>query len=317
MIQDTLVDRINVNSEHAQDVLVIGSVAYDDIITPYEHGERLLGGAAAFGAVAASYFVKPYLVGVVGKDFLPEDKAKLESRGIDLSGMEQDDSGLCFYWRGRYHENFNHRETLDIKLNVFKDYTPKLSEKCKEIQYVMLGNIDPTLQLHILNQIKNQPFIIADTIDLWIKTKKEELLKLLKRINLFLINDSEAMLLTGESNVIIAGQKIREYGVDIVIIKKGEHGALLFHEEGLFAMPAYPVTVLRDPTGAGDVFAGAVLGYLAAVNRTDFASLKKAIAYATILAGLTVESFFCYHLIAVGVAGIEERYQELLKYTHF
>lgn len=181
----------------------------------------------------------------------------------------------------------------------------------------MLGNIAPALQLHVLKQFTKSTFTIADTIDLWIETKRDELEELILHISLFLINDREVNLLTGENNLIRAGEAILAMGAPIVIIKKGEHGAYLFYSDGIFALPSYPVTELRDPTGAGDVFAGGMLGYLAAVDRRDFASIKKAMAYGTIVASLTVEDFFCKHLGQVGVAEIERRYAELVRMTRF
>jgi len=293
-------ERLPIAGVNSKEVLVIGSIAYDDIITPYDRIDNVLGGAAAFGAMAASYFTQTRIVGIVGNDFTASDRAILERRGIDLSGVEVDNDRISFHWKGKYHEDFNSRETLEINMNAFEGYYPTLPEATTEMEYAMLGNIAPALQLHVLKQFKKSTFTIADTIDLWIETKRAELAELIQHISLFLINDREATLLTGEANLIRAGESMLAMGVPMTIIKKGEHGAYLFHPEGVFALPSYPVTELRDPTGAGDTFAGGMLGYLAAVNKRDFASIKKAMAYGTIVASLTVEDFFCKRLEQMG-----------------
>ena len=307
-------DKVSLAAKSSEPVLVVGSVAYDNIITPRMKGTRILGGSASYACLAASYFTNPRLVGVVGNDFDPAFIERLRNRGICLEGLHCDESGPTFFWEGRYHENFNRRDTIEIHLNVFEKFRPNLPESYKPTPFVLLGNIDPELQLHVCEQLtKDNAFILADTIDLWIETKRDELLELLKRINCFVLNDNEADLLTGESNLISAGWKLLKMGPETVIIKKGEHGAYLFHPEGLFTLPAYPVTNLQDPTGAGDAFAGAFLGYLAAVNDISFISYKQAMAYATVTASLTVEAFSCDSLESAGAEAIENRYAELLE----
>ncbi len=306
-----MAERLKLSDAKAAPVLVVGSVAYDNIITPYDKGERILGGSASYAALAASYYAPTRLVGVVGNDFDPKHVKRLEARGVDLEGLQVDQSGPTFFWAGKYFENFNKRETLEIHLNVFEQFRPDLPASYRKSPYVMLGNIGPGLQSHVLDQMECKAFVIADTIDLWIRIKRDELLALIKRVDMFVINDSEAEQLTGEKNIILAGKKMRELGPRSVIIKKGEHGAYLFHQDGLFALPAYPVTELRDPTGAGDSFAGAFLGYCAAVGRTDFATLKRAMLYATVTASLTVEAFSCDRLESAGAAEIEKRCREL------
>jgi len=247
------------------------------------------------------------MVGVIGNDFGDEHLDRLRSRGIDLEGVQKDDSGPTFFWKGRYHENFNRRDTLDIQLNVFEKFRPDLPDSYKDSNFVLLGNIHPALQMHVLDQLQGSSFVLADTIDLWIEIERKALLDLITKVNLFVINDTEAEELTEEKNIILAGNKLREMGPETVIIKKGEHGAILFHEDGMFALPAYPVTELRDPTGAGDSFAGALIGRLASRNRSDFQAIKEAMVYATCTASLTVEAFGCDRLESAGVKVIKER----------
>ena len=302
--------RIKHKGREADPVLVVGSVAYDSIITPHDKGDRILGGSAAYACLAASYFAPPRIVGVVGHDFRDRDRNKLAKRGIDLDGLLTDSSGRTFSWRGRYHENYNRRDTEDLQLNVFEHFKPRLPEAHLSTPFVMLGNI---LQLDVLNQLANPRFVLADTIDIWIETQRDKLGEVMRRADLLVVNDTESAKLTGECNVIVAGRELRKHGCKTVIIKKGEHGAVLFHEEGLFALPAYPVTELRDPTGAGDSFAGALLGYLAATGATDFATLKQAMVYGTAVASLTVEAFSTDRLAKAGCREIRARRKELLK----
>ena len=269
-------------------VLVIGSVAYDSIITPHATGERILGGSAAYACLAASYFAPPRIVGVVGHDFRDRDRKKLAKRGIDLSGLQLDETGRTFAWRGRYHENYNRRDTEDLQLNVFERFQPRLTELQQAMPYVMLGNIRPDLQLAVLNQLTAPKFVLVDTIDIWIETQREKLGEVMRRSDLLVVNDSVAAKLTGETNVIVAG---------------------------LFTLPAFPVTELRDPTGAGDSFAGALLGYLAAAGTTDFAAIRQAMVYGTAVASLTVEAFSTDRLAKSGCTEIKNRRKELLKMT--
>ena len=304
-------DIIASDSSESSPLLVVGSVAFDNVITPQAEQERILGGAASYCSFAASYYTQVRMVGVVGNDFGESDLDRLRARGIDLEGVKKDDSGPTFFWKGKYHENFNRRDTLDIQLNVFEKFRPDLPESYKDSSFVLLGNIHPALQMHVLDQLAGNSFVLADTIDLWIETERESLLSLIKKVSLFVINDSEAEELTGESNIILAGEKLRQMGPESVIIKKGEHGAILFHEEGMFALPAYPVTQLHDPTGAGDSFAGALIGRLSSRNRSDFSAIKEAMLYATCTASLTVEAFGCDRLESAGKSEIEERVASL------
>lgn len=309
-----MVNRINSESSESAPLVVVGSVAFDNVITPHGSKDGILGGAASYCSFAASYFTEPRMVGVIGNDFGDEYLSRLKNRGIDLEGLQRDDTGPTFFWKGKYHENFNRRDTLDIQLNVFENFRPDLPDNYLDSKFVLLGNIHPSLQMHVLDQLHGDSFVVADTIDLWIETERNALLELIKRVSLFVINDSEAEELTGESNIILAGTKLRTMGPQSVIIKKGEHGAMLFHEDGNFALPAYPVTELRDPTGAGDSFAGALIGRLASRNRMDFHAIKEAILYGTCTASLTVEAFGCDRLESAGCAAIEDRVTELKKF---
>src|ERR1035437_295773 len=300
--------------------LIIGSVAIDRVVTPFAQSDNLLGGAATYAAIAASYFAPTWLVGVVGGDFPKSFWKRFRKHGIDLAGLQVDPEGKTFFWSGQYHENFAGRDTLEVRLNVFEKFSPVLSASLLDSPFVMLGAIMPTLQNQVVDQFaaaKKQPFILADTFDLWIHTMRADLERLLRRLDLFVINEEEALLLTDERNLVLAGQRLRQMGSHSVVIKKGGHGSLLFHRDGYFAIPAYPVTKIVDPTGAGDSYAGALIGYLASVNRTDFAALKKAVAYATAVSSLTVESFSVNRLSTAGRKTINARLQDLVRLSRF
>lgn len=310
-------DRVSLPGNSPAPVLVVGSVAYDDIHTPFGYGARILGGSASYASLAASYFSDVRLVGIVGHDFDPAHRARLAARGIDLSGLQVDGSGETFFWAGRYHENFDRRDTIETRLNVFEHFQPTLPPTYRATPFVLLGNIMPKLQSFVLDQLDSQAFVLADTMDLWVQHTRDDLLALMPRVDLFLINDDEATQLTGEANPILAGRALLRMGPKQVVVKKGSHGALLFSGDGsLFALPAYPVTELRDPTGAGDSFAGALLGYLAATGDLSPASFRRAMAYATVTASLTVEAFSCDRLESAGAEAVAARYQELLTMVH-
>ena len=303
----------------SQPALIIGSVAIDRVATPFAQSDAILGGAASYASIAASYFTRTRLVAIVGADFPASFRRRLQKHRIDLTGLQVDPQGKTFYWSGKYHENFAGRDTLEIQLNVFENFSPVLPAAYRDTPYVMLGAIQPALQNHVVDQYagRKRPFILADTFDLWIHTTRPELLRLLRRIDLFVINEDESLLLTGARDLVVAGRLLRKMGPRIVVIKKGAHGSVLFHPEGLFAIPAYPVAKFVDPTGAGDSYAGALIGYLASVNRSDFAALKKAVAYATAAASLTVESFSVNRLSAAGRPVIEARFRALRALTRF
>ncbi len=304
----------------AKPALIIGSVAIDRVATPVAQSDNILGGAASYASIASSYFAPTQLVGAVGGDFPKPFWKKLQKHDIDLSGLEVDQEGKTFYWSGKYHENFAGRDTLEVRLNVFEKFSPVLTPKHLQTSFVMLGAIMPSLQNSVVDQFvaaKKKPFVLADTFDLWIHTARAELERLLRRLDLFVINEDESLLLTGERNLVLAGQHLRKMGPKSVVIKKGGHGSLLFHRDGYFSISAYPVTKFIDPTGAGDSYAGALIGYLASVNRTDFAALKKAVAYATAVSSLTVESFSVNRLSGAGRAAIDARLKTITEITRF
>lgn len=299
--------------------LIVGSVAIDRVATPSAETGPVLGGAASYAAIAASYFAPTRLVGVVGGDFPPRFLQRLRRHRIDLAGLRVDPEGKTFYWHGRYHEHFAGRDTVEVQLNVFERFTPTVPERYRDSAYVMLGAIQPSLQRRVIDQFpaKSRPFILADTFDLWIHTAKPELLELLKRVDLFVINEDESLLLTGARDLTVAGAALRKLGPRAVIIKKGGHGSVLFHPDGYFAIPAFPVSRFVDPTGAGDSYAGAIIGYLASRGRSDFPSIRRAMAYATAVASLTVESFSVNRLSSAGRKTIDARFRGLQRITKF
>lgn len=305
--------RLSLSDKNPDPVLVIGSIAFDDIETPKGSSGRVLGGAASYGAFSSNFFAQPQMLGIVGSDFSSEFKKRFESKGIDIQSVTEDPSGPTFYWKGKYHENFESRETLEVALNVFENFRPELSPAQQKLPFVMLGNISPKLQLHVLEQLKNPHFVIADTINLWIESQHQDLLELISKVHAFVLNDEESVLLTDEPNLILAGQKLQKMGPKTVIIKKGEHGVYLFHENEIFALPAYPVQSVKDPTGAGDSFAGAFIGYLAATGKTNFRTLKAALTYATVLASITIEDFGTQGLERTTPEEIEKRKEALMR----
>jgi sugar/nucleoside kinase (ribokinase family) len=289
-------------------LLVSGTVAYDDILTPRGSATRILGGSASYAALAASYFTDVRIAGLVGADFEKKDLLRLQAHSIDTAGLRVEPTGETFFWRGRYHENYNHRDTLETRLGVNTLRRPPLPPGHSDTPFILLANDAPALQLAVLDQLTAPRFVLADTMNLWIDTAREELQEIIRRVDLLIVNDGEAAQLSGESNLYLGAARIqREYGARTLIVKKGEHGALLFHPEGLFLLPAFPVTELRDPTGAGDSFAGALTGVLAALGRVDFEALKLAMLYATAVASLTVEAFSCDRLESAGVSEIASR----------
>ena len=290
----------------AEKLLVSGSIAYDCIETPIAKEDYILGGSASYAALAASYFAPVKMAGIVGCDFKDSDINRLKARNIDVSGLEHSQKPT-FFWRGKYHDNFNSRDTLDVQLNAFEGYSPTLADSYKSAKYVLLGNISPEHQSKVLNEIASPKFVVLDTMDLWINTALEPLKNIIKRVNLLIVNDSEAKALAQERNIIRAGEKLLQLGAESVIIKTGEYGAMLFHKEGFFVIPAFPVVELHDPTGAGDSFVGALTGYLAGKDSCDFASLKQAMVYGAATASLTVESFSCYKLEENGFDEVQRR----------
>ncbi len=299
-------------------LLVVGSVALDNVETPFDKIENALGGSSTYISLAASYFTAPiWLIGVVGDDFPKEHIKLLEDFGIDISGLEIVEGGKTFRWGGKYHYDLNIRDTLFTELGVFEKFDPKIPENQKNPDTLVLGNIDPTLQMKVLDEIESTKFVVCDTMNLWIETKLTELKEVMKKINVLIINDSEARLLTKEPNLIKSARIIREMGPEYLIIKKGEHGALLFSEDKIFSAPAYPLESIFDPTGAGDSFAGGFAGYLDSTNDFSFENIKRAVIYGSTLASFCVEKFSVQRLTELTKFDIHERFLEFLELSRF
>jgi cytidine kinase len=299
-------------------VLVVGSIAIDSVKTQLEEHREVLGGAASYASVGASFFSSVDLVGIVGTDFPQEYIDLFKSRGINLDGMEVAD-GRTFRWSGEYEWDMNQRKTLDLELNVFETFNPKIPEAYKRAPIILLGNISPILQNHVLDQVEHPRFVVADTMDLWIETTKPPLLDLLKRVDLLVLNDGEARQLTSETSLIKAGRRLIQLGPKFVAIKKGEHGCLLLGQDHFFSCGAFPLEDIHDPTGAGDTFAGGFTGYLAGLEKEtfEFADLKKAVVYGSLLASFCVESFSLDRLRTLSREEVEERYQLFKVMSHF
>ncbi len=299
-------------------VLVVGSIALDTVKTPVAEKADLLGGSASYAAVAASFFSRVNLVGVVGDDFPNTHVGFFGSRNIDLTGL-QTVAGKTFRWSGEYHWDLNTRDTRSVELNVFETFSPELPEAYKDTPYVLLANIAPSLQSHVLDQMAKPRFVIADTMDLWINIAKDDLLALLKRVDLLILNDSEARQLTGQTSLIRAGAEIRRLGPRYVAIKKGEHGCLLFGEGNFFSCGAYPLEDIHDPTGAGDTFAGGLAGYLSSLNceNVTFEHLRKAVVYGSVLASYNVEAFSLDRLRSLEGDAVENRYHSFRLMSQF
>ncbi|NTU52678.1 MAG: sugar kinase [Chlorobiaceae bacterium] len=295
-------------------LLVIGSLAFDDIETPFGRSDNTLGGSSTYIALSASYFTDPIrMVGVVGSDFGKEHFGLLHSKNIDTKGIQIVEDGNTFRWAGRYHYDMNTRDTLDTQLNVFANFDPHIPHQYRESKYICLGNIDPELQLKVLDQIASPELIVCDTMNFWIEGKPEALKKVLERVDIFIINDSEARLLSGEPNLVKTARIIRNMGPKTLIIKKGEHGALLFTDNGIFAAPAYPLESIFDPTGAGDTFAGGFIGHLARSGSVSEGEMRKAVLYGSAMASFCVEQFGPDRLNDLDLLEIEDRYQSFLE----
>jgi sugar/nucleoside kinase (ribokinase family) len=297
-------------------ILVVGSTALDSIKTPKTESPRLLGGSASHASVAASFFGPVHLVGIVGDDF-PGRYLKLYRRhGINLDAL-QVVPGKTFHWAGEYEVNMNNRRTLTTELGVFETFQPALPKSLVKTGYVLLANIAPALQHHVLDQMQRPKFIVADTMDLWLTVALNDLLKLLRRIDAFVLNDSEARLLTGEDNLLAALRKIHRLGPKYVIVKKGEHGSLLSSPLGLFLAPAFPLSKVVDPTGAGDSFVGGLLGYLASQKGSVDANLRRAMVYGSAVASFCCEGFGLTRITRTTRAEIEQRVKFLEKLVTF
>jgi len=298
-------------------LLVVGSVALDSVETPTATRDDVLGGSAVFFSYAASYFTPVRLVGVVGEDWPDEHTQMLGARGIDTSGLTVVPGAETFRWRGRYEPNMNDRETLEVHLNVFEKFDPVLPEAFKRCEFLFLANGSPVLQMKVLDQLPGARLTVADTMDLWIKTQHDELMQLLKRVDGLVMNDAEAKLLTEDENLVRAGHKIRELGPRFVVIKKGEHGAMFFSEHETYVMPGYPTPDVVDPTGAGDSFAGGMMGYLAERGNFEPKTLKEALAYGTIVASFNVEDFSLDRMKRIERDDLEQRLAEYRRMLSF
>jgi sugar/nucleoside kinase (ribokinase family) len=299
-------------------LLVVGSIALDTVKTPVEEHADLMGGSASYAAVGASFFSPVKLVGVVGKDFPESEFDFWKSRKIDIEGVQRAD-GKTFRWSGEYAWDLNTRETRSVALNVFEHFKPSLPESYRKTDFALLANIAPSLQSHVLDEMEKPRFVVADTMDLWIETTRKDLDALLPRVDLLILNDSEARQMTKETSLIKAGRSIRKMGPRYVAIKKGEHGALLFGENEFFSCGAYPLEDIHDPTGAGDTFAGGMAGYLAGTvgGNLTFTDLRKAMIYGSVLASFTVEAFSLDRLRELSMKEINERYETFKLMSQF
>ncbi len=298
-------------------VLVVGSIALDTVKTPVEEHADLLGGSASYAALGASFFSPVRLVGVVGSDFPTAEFDFWKGRHIDTEGVQRLE-GKTFRWSGEYAWDMNTRETRSVALNVFEHFKPELPASYRQSDFVLLANIAPALQSHVLDQMERPRFVVADTMDLWIETTRPDLDALIPRVDLLILNDSEARQLTKETSLIKAGRAIRAMGPPYVAIKKGEHGALLFGEDEFFSCGAYPLEDIHDPTGAGDTFAGGIAGYLAgAVEKVRFSDLRKAMIYGSVLASFTVEAFSLERLRSLSMGEVKARYEVFQRMSQF
>ncbi len=298
-------------------LLVVGSVAFDAVESPYGKVERTVGGAATYFAVAASFFAPVSLVGIVGDDFTQEDEKIFHGRQIDTDGLERA-TGKTFFWAGRYSQNLNERVTLGTELNVFAEFKPRLPEKYRASKYVFLANIAPDLQRDVLHQVKKRPKLVAlDTMNYWIERSNAELRETLKHVDILMINDSETRQLSNEHNLLRAAKHIFKMGPSTLVVKRGEHGAMMVDKHGVFCVPAFPLEEPHDPTGAGDSFAGGFMGYLAGCGDKSDASLRRAMVYGSVLGSFTVEKFGLDRLRHLKRDEIHARARHFAKLTQF
>ncbi|MCX5766975.1 MAG: PfkB family carbohydrate kinase [Gemmatimonadetes bacterium] len=297
-------------------VLVVGSVALDSVETPFGKADEVLGGSATYFSASASHQTKVQLVGVVGADY-PVDKLQaLAERGVDLSGLEHAE-GESFRWRGRYRHDLNSAETLETRLGVFSHFRPKIPAAFKSAEFVFLGNIDPRLQLEVLKQVDKPRLVACDTMNFWIESRRDDLIELLKHVDLITLNDGEARQLTERANLVQAARWILERGPKTVVIKKGEHGAFMFTSSSVFFAPAYPLESVFDPTGAGDSFAGGFIGYLARTGDLSDASLRRAVIHGSAMGSFVVEGFSITRLLEINRADIARRVAEFHELVAF
>ncbi len=297
-------------------LVIVGSLAFDTIETPETRKEKIVGGSCAYSVLAASYFIDPKIVAVVGSDFPTNVIDLFQSRGVDTRGLTIE-MGKTFHWEGRYGHDPNQRTTIKTELNVFQDFKPELPPDYRKADIVFLGNIDPDIQEDIRLQLVNPRLTAMDTIYLWINTKRDALLKVLRDVDMFFANDEEVKMLAGENNLITAGKKLLEMGPSHMIIKKGEHGALLLHDDFIFGTLAFPCENVKDPTGAGDSFGGGFLGYLDKVQSFEEKHLRRAAVYGSVMASFTIEEFGIEGLKSLTLEQIEQRFSEFNKLVSF
>lgn len=300
-------------------LLVVGTVAFDAIETPFGKTDKIVGGAASYISLAASYYTKNiHLVSVVGDDFPQEFLNILTKQGVNLEGLQIKKGEKSFFWAGRYHNDLNSRDTLETQLNVLENFTPVVPETAKNVEFLMLGNLVPAVQRSVIEQLTARPkLIVMDTMNFWMDIAMEELKKTIAIVDVLTINDSEARQLSGEYSLVKAAQKILAMGPKVLVIKKGEHGALLFNKDEVFFAPALPLEEVFDPTGAGDSFAGGFIGYLAQTRDISFANMKRALIYASAMASFTVERFGTERLIGLSQEQIDNRLQEFIDLVDF
>jgi sugar/nucleoside kinase (ribokinase family) len=297
-------------------ILVVGSLAFDSVKTPFGERDHVLGGSATYFSVAASFFTHVRVVAVVGDDFGADEEAVFRERDVDISDLERVSGQRSFHWSGEYGYDLNVAHTRDTQLNVFADFKPKLSAAACETPYLFLGNIQPDLQVEVRKQVSAK-LVAADTMNYWINNTPDPLKNMLKHIDLLIINDSEARELAGEANLVRAARRILELGPSRLVVKRGEYGAAMFTERSYFATPAYPLEEVFDPTGAGDSFAGGLMGYLAGSGGGDEAALRRAIIYGSVMASFNVEEFGCERMRRLTHDEINARFRELRVYSNF
>ncbi len=297
-------------------LLVVGSIALDSVKTPFGEAKEVLGGSATYFSTAASYFTDVSVVAVVGSDFPEEHYALLKEKNIDLRGLERV-KGETFRWVGEYGFDLNEAHTIATELNVFQSFEPKVPEEYKDIDYVFLANIDPEIQLSVLEQVNRPKLVACDTMNYWIEGKFEALKKLLKRVDILIINESEAREFTKEPNLVKAADIILSYGLKYLIIKRGEYGALMFGDSSIFHAPAYPLEFVYDPTGAGDSFAGGFMGYISNTDNMSEDAIRQAIVFGSVMASYNVEAFSLDRLKNLEYSAIKERFKEFKRLTHF
>lgn len=299
----------------AVELVVVGSIGLDTIETPWARHEEILGGSVSYACAGASFFAPVGMVGVVGTDFPAHCEALYRKFGIDLRGLQKAE-GKTFRWSGVYEADMNNRRTLLTELNVFASFMPQLPEDYRRAPFLFLANISPALQLHVLSQVNSPKFVAADTMDLWINTARGPLMEVIAAVDMITLNDSEARLLAGEHNLVKAAKKIMGWGPEYVVIKKGEHGAMLFSPGGVFVVPAFPLEAVHDPTGAGDTFAGGFMGALTELGRVDHLSIRRAMAYGSVVASFGVEAFSLERLQKLNRTEIEHRFNAFADLTH-